>query len=317
MSRDTIISLARGYSIRDGYVFTAFDRSNIHDAIVIRKPETADSWTPRLGISPRKFSEHIDYVNENQIMKAVIIADDISFLKQCPSLKCLRIIPSDTAGDGFDFSPLYDIPYLKNLECHTIYGTCDMYRTSIDYSRVGRLDALVVPDGEAINYNTISTLQSLMVMNASGKQDDLSDFFCSSYLEDLSLRQCRIRSLDGLEKSLVIRSIELSYLRSLIDISALEYAKSTLTSLTIENCPKISDFSVLHSLYALENLELYGSNTLPSLKFITGMEKLKTFAFSMDVADGDLTPCLTIPYVYSKRNRKHFNLKDNELPKLI
>lgn len=318
MERMNQNDLAKGYSIRDGYVFTAFDRSNIHDAIVIRKPETADSWTPKLGMSSRTVSEHIDYVNGNKIVKAVIIAEDISFICQCPSLKCLRIIPSDTSGDGFDFSPLYDIPSIKKLECHTTYGTCGMHKSTIDYSCIGEIDELVIPDGQgSINYNRIPSLRSLTIADASGKEGDLRDFFCSSHLEKLSLLQCRIRSLNGLERSSAIQSVELSYLRSLSDISALEYAMSTLTSLTIENCPKISDFSVLSSLYALEHLELYGGNTLPNLKFITGMGKLKTFAFSMDVADGDLTPCLTIPYTYSQKNRKHFNLKDSELSKMI
>ena len=35
----------------------------------------------------------------------------------------------------------------------------------------------------------------------------------------------------------------------------------------------------------------------------------------MNVLDGDLTPCLDIPYVTCIRDRRHYNLKDSALPK--
>ena len=35
----------------------------------------------------------------------------------------------------------------------------------------------------------------------------------------------------------------------------------------------------------------------------------------MNVQNGDLSPCLNLSYVYCQKNRKHYNLKDKELPK--
>ncbi|NLN03259.1 MAG: hypothetical protein GX166_00305 [Clostridiaceae bacterium] len=91
--------------------------------------------------------------------------------------------------------------------------------------------------------------------------------------------------------------------------------KKTLNALRIENCPKIEDFSVLGELENLELLELTGNNVLPNLDFLKSMKNLKTFIFSMNVLDGDLNPCLNLSYVYSGKDRKHFNLKDKDLPK--
>ena len=45
------------------------------------------------------------------------------------------------------------------------------------------------------------------------------------------------------------------------------------------------------------------------------MKGLKTFVFSVNVRDGDLSPALNLSYVYSEKNRKHYNLKDKDLPK--
>jgi hypothetical protein len=61
-------------------------------------------------------------------------------------------------------------------------------------------------------------------------------------------------------------------------------------------------------------LVLFGSNTLESLNFLENMPNLKSFRFTMNVLDGDLGLCKNVPYVYCK-NRKHYNLKDDDLPK--
>ena len=45
------------------------------------------------------------------------------------------------------------------------------------------------------------------------------------------------------------------------------------------------------------------------------MKNLKTFIFDMNVLDGDLTPCLGLSYVYSEKNRKHYNVKDKDMPR--
>ena len=121
--------------------------------------------------------------------------------------------------------------------------------------------------------------------------------------------------MEGIQKSKKIQCLYLHYNRSLNDISALKNVKKTLRALRIENCPKINDFSVLEELENLELLELSGNNELPSLSFLKTMKNLKTFIFSMNVKDGDLYPCLNLSYAYSEKNRKHYNLKDMDLPK--
>ena len=45
------------------------------------------------------------------------------------------------------------------------------------------------------------------------------------------------------------------------------------------------------------------------------MKNLKTLIFNMNVLCGDLSPCLDLCYVYSEKNRKHYNLQDEDLPK--
>lgn len=73
--------------------------------------------------------------------------------------------------------------------------------------------------------------------------------------------------------------------------------------------PEGERFFCIGKLVNLRHLELTGRNEISSLSFLNQMPQIQTFLFSVNVLDGDLTPCMKIPYVYCERNRKHYNLK--------
>ena len=290
--------------IKDGFEFVSLNYPhNVKEAI-------------KIVTGTRPIHEYIDYINKNNINSAEIIMPNIEFLKFCPSLKHLKIWPSYDSTENYDFSPLYDHPEILSLNCGNIYGNRDQYISEIDYSRItGLVDLSLGVNKGTRKFNSINTLKSLGVGNYKSKNNDIQDLFSSEQLDTLVLNGCRIESLNGIEKSKRLQCLYLYYNRSLKDISSLRKVKKTIKALRIENCPKIADFSVLAELENLELLELTGKNVLPDLKFINSMKNLKTFVFDMNVEDGDLTPCLNLSYVYCDKNRKHYNLKDKDLPK--
>lgn len=300
--------------VRDGYVFTAItEPGNVYDALVIRNPYDVPCFSPRYHMSQHSLEEHIQLVNTLKLDKAVILGKDISFLPECPSLKYLSILPVNFNENGFDFSPLYQMPEIIQLHCSTQYGKQDQFYSTIDYLQISGLKRLSISGKGHLNVNKVATLQRIGISGYQGK--DLTELFCSKQLEELRMIQCRNKSLAGIDRSQCIHSVELSYNRSLSDISQLTEVKDTLKTLCIRNCPKITDFTYLNQLTNLEHLQLHGKNTLPDLAFLERLPKLKSFDLDMDVADGDLTPCLAVPYVKSQKDRKHFNLKDVNLPK--
>jgi hypothetical protein len=309
---------AQYYILRDGYEFKPLTHpANIYDAIVIKNPPDAFCVSFKSLMTGHSLSEQIELVNQLKIEKAIIVAVDISFITQCSSLRHLKIIPEDCAGDNFDFSPLYKMSEVKSLSCRNQYGNREQFLSEIDYSRIhGLVNLGVSVNKGTLNFNKVETLKSLAVSAFKGKKHDLTDLFCSKELDTLRMVQCGIHSINGIETSKKMQCLYLHYNHYLQDISALRKVKETLKALRIENCPKIEDFSVLSELENLELLELSGSNVLPNLNFLRSMKSLKTFTFSMNVLDGDLTPCLNISYVYSEKDRKHFNLKDKDLPKV-
>lgn len=307
-------ALADHYLIRNGYVFLAITYPyNVFDALLIRYPQDAICFSPRLPFSTRNLDEHIMLINNLGIEKAMIIGSDIHFVKRCPSLKYLKIVPSEDSENCFNYSPLYDMQEIKSLQCATIYGAKEQFSTTIDYAKLNGLESFSVSNSGYLNYENCTSAKSLALANYGGS--DIHNAFSSLWLDTLSLIQCKIKCLDGIEKSRNMQCLYLYHNRSLQDISAVKRVGKTLRTLRIKNCPQINDFSVLGELENLELLELTGNNVLPSLSFLKTMKNLKTFIFSMNVKDGDLSPCINLSYVYSAKDRKHYNFKDTDLPK--
>ena len=306
--------LAQRYIVRDGFVFTCIDYpANIYDAIVIKYPPNAQCFSPTINVPFCSLDDQICFINNNKIEKALIIADNIDFITKCPTLKHIRVVPSNNANDNFDYSPLYKLPEIKALQCTTAYGKKNKFFEHIDCSKINGLQLIHASDRGIENYNKVDTLRSLGLTGY--EKSDLHEAFCSSILHTLSIYQSKIKTLEGIQNSQKIQCVYLHYNRHLQSIDALSKVKKTLKALRIENCSKIEDFSILGELENLELLELSGSNEIANLDFIKKMKHLKTFIFNVNVKDGDISPCLKLSYAYSEKSRKHYNLKDSDLPK--
>ena len=299
-------SMTRFSPVTDDFYFN-------DDYLVILSPFDVVWESPILARSQKTLEEHIQYIQENQFEKAYVVADDIAFLRQCPTITSLKIIPAYSAAK-FDYSPLYDMPNLKELNCQTVYGHKDALKADIDYSHFPSLQCVYASGAKGHrNLESVKGLRHLYLGQGQPASKALIGFDFSE-LEKLDLCQSPIRSLNGIDQAACIQQLSLSYCRSLEDVAALASVGKTLTSLEIESCGKIKDFSWLYHLPNLENLVLFGSNTLPNLDFLESMPNLKSFRFTMNALDGDLGLCQNIPYVYCK-NRKHYNLKNEDLPK--
>lgn len=290
--------------------------SGIYDTIFIKHPQNAkdghQDLLPTANSIP-SIEEYVDFINVHKIEKAKIIADDINFLIRCPTLKFLNISPSNKSIANFDYSPLYQMPEIKKLGCKTVYGEGDKFSTSIDYSRIRGLEFLHIGKNDGFSCEKIKTLKTLVSREYQGT--DLNGLVGSPVLDTLKVSVSKIKSVNGIKQSPKMQCLYLFYNYSLSNIEALYDVKDTLRSLCIDHSPKIKDFSVLRELKNLERLMLIGSNSLPNLNFIKELKNLSTFIFSMKIEDGDLTPCLSLPYVYCSKNYKHYNLKDKQLPK--
>ncbi len=301
-----------GFLIRDGFVFILGDKPGVFDTLQIRWPQDATAMGARMGMSTRSLEEHIQLIQSCKLRKVKVICRDLSFLRQCTELRQVTVVPADDSGPNFDYSPLYEMPQLECVNCRTEYAPREQYRTALEYRRFAALRAISAAGPGHIGFEEVPGLRKLSLCRDT-RHTDMTGVSCSTDLREAFFLQCKLRSLRGLEQHPELEDLTLLHCRSLADISDLRHC-SSLRTLAMETCPKIQDFSVLETLENLEHLQLFGSQTLPSLDFVKKMPKLRTFVFTMDVADGNLMPCMGIPYA-SCKNRKHFNLKDAQLPK--
>lgn len=227
----------------------------MHDAIVVHVLQSAGCITPQLPHSSRSFAEHLALIQSEGLEKAIVISDEIGWLSQCPSLQFLWVIPSDSAADGFDFSPLYYMPCVKWLRCQTAYGIAGKLHGEIDYGKVPGLRCLYVSHTKyEYGFANALDLQSLNLCAYQG--NDLADVIGGESLDWLSLTQGKIHSLNGLHKAKSLKSLSLCYQRNLTDISALVNVKSTLFQLCLDHCSHITDF-LLCPLYRRWNIWSY------------------------------------------------------------
>ena len=284
---------------------------NSDKAIVIHNPQDAHTRSQFYPHSTKTLEEHIEYIQVHGVKSAIIVADDISFLKNCTSLEKIMVFPSASAVD-FDYSPLYALPNIKWLQCETVYGKNDEKVAEIDYSHFPNLERVLIGEGKNLNIQKAQNV-SILHFYSVRKEKSIAGKIPPA-VREFSITDSSTQSLDGIEAAKQIFELKLQYNRSLRDISSLKKVKDTLKFLEIYNCGKIDDFSVLHELSNIEVLHLMGNNKIESLSFLEKMPKLRFLKLTMNVLDGDLTLCTKIPYVYVQ-NRKHYSHNNEELPK--
>lgn len=301
---------------RNGFLFISNHIVNIFDSLVVFSPDSARHWSLLYGQPQRTLEEHIALINGMGMDRVTVVAEDLSFLPRCPGLRSVHIVHAKGVDTPLDFSPLYELPKLEQLSIDDgSDGICKSPAQRIDFSRLPGLKSLGVATNDPHNYHVLPHLEQLWHANDK-RHRDLTELSCSPNLKRLDLLCCSVKSLKGIER-FPLQWVSLDYLRGLEDISALSGCAGTLRALAIGACGKVRDLSCLHDLVNLEFLQLDGSQVLPDLSFLEKMPKLKVFNFSMTVGDGDLRPCLRLPYATFSKGKRHYNLKDKDLPKSL
>ena len=270
---------------------------------------------------------HWNFIKNNNVNSSYICSmKNFEFMEECKTLEHisveLRISPkhySELIKKGKKYVREYEVSsfyYLHNLKSLSIIDLEEPYIASKIKFDLSRFPLLEYYSGESRYVEKIQEARNLKTIRLNDYDyDTLDEIAMLENVDTLEFNTSKIKSLDGCNGLKKLQCLYLCYNRSLFDISALESVKHSLKVLRIENCGKIEDFSVLEKLENLESLVLIGSNVISNLSFLTKMKKLKTFIFTMEIADGDLTPCLDLQYACCAKGRKYYNLKDAKLPK--
>ncbi len=308
---------------RHGFHFIPTSRVTEHGAepalsLVVKMKGRSSVEFPRLSVWEYSEDEYVDFINQRGIEDATVILDDFSFLKRCPGLKMLTLFPSYEAPKGISYEPVYQMPNLRMIEPNTVYGYADRKWTELDCAKLasaGRLEVFQANCRKGVKgLGALRNLRSLSVSNFP--ESDLSQAIGSASLDSLSVLKGKLKSLKGLEHTQKLKALRLSDCYQLENIDTLYDAHRTLTGLVIDNCKRIQDYSVLASLSSLTRLSLIGTGSIPSLSFLPQLPNLRTLTLGVNVEDGDLSYCDGLQHVSFYPNRRHYNRKDEDFPKM-
>lgn len=235
---------------------------------------------------------------------------DFKYLPVFPNLKMLAILCGEFYQEG-----------LTKLYCHKgIEGICfEPNYISSKNDTEGIIDLNEFPNLRLLRtsseYNIVNLpyAKTLQTLGMDTSEKDLSFLSELRNLDTLGIGGNRLCTLSGIE-NMRLQDVVLNRSKKLADINSLEALKDTLRFLTIDHCPNIKDFSVLRKLKKLESLSICGyKGTLDDLGFINEMPDLKFFVTDYNVLDGNIKPLLRLPYASILQDRRHYNLKDDEL----
>ncbi|SUB84220.1 Uncharacterised protein [Pragia fontium] len=219
---------------------------------------------------------------------------DFSFFKDGFFVTDL-MISEDVKIDNLD-----GIYYLKEL----VFLSCEQ-KLPLNFSFLKNLETLYIKyDKRFVGFNSLKKLKNVLVNSLN--ENDCRIFTGMSTILKLRLTGNFI-TLNGIEDIKNLNDLKVSYSPKLIDmnnINELDY----LSSLHVEKCKGISDFSFLSENKSIKNLFL---SEVDSVDFVKNMGSLEDISF-WNLKNGNLEPllnCNSLRKVYFYPDKKNYNYK--------
>nr|WP_298828980.1 hypothetical protein [uncultured Planococcus sp.] len=254
-------------------------------------------------IGKNNVQESILYIQTHKIKRAKVTysyeESQIDFLSECPTIESFFL-------EGPNVKNLSGLYHLKGLKSLSINDTAPSL--AVDFNQLTTLEKIygTLPP-KAMAFGSLINLKKMQVSGYKSKGKNLKEFTDLKALEDLELISSNITSLEGIQGLKKLIRLGLFRMRTLMDISAIQYLPENLKDLEIESAKKIEDFSPIGKVWSLEDLALNNCGTIPSIRFIKHLPHLESMKFwDSTVLDGDMSPCLELEYVYFT-NKKHYS----------
>ena len=148
------------------------------------------------------------------------------------------------------------------------------------------------------------------------KLESFDNLTSSDKLLYLELNWANIKNFRGIEKFKNLKRLELHYCVKLESDTGIEFLKTTLEFLHINQSKKFTFTENLLTLDKLKVLRLNSCGAIDNLKFLKHFPNLIDFRFNnTTIIDGNLTPILDHPTIRAVgfANKRHYNLTDTRL----
>jgi len=245
-----------------------------------------------LIVESERLEQSVAYCNKKQIRWLHISPyhgyelDDLEFLPKCRTVTGIHL-----QGGVSNFDGLYR---LQNLESLSV-----VFPHHLMLSEFPKLTDLATDWNPSIDESLfkVKSLSRLWIRKYKPVNEDLERIKALKGLEELTIIESSIRSLEGIQALSQLKTLGLAYCRKLVTIESLLELKGNLRELEIDHCKGIKDLSVIGALTQLRKAILADNGEIPSLEFVRGMPRLEFLSFvGTKVRDGDMTPCFSLKY---------------------
>lgn len=207
------------------------------------------------------------------------------------------------------FEPLYRI----NPKALVVdYENTDDFDEKIDLSRFTGLEYLFSRAHlNCDNYAGCGSLRTLVVFQ--WKDMDLREL-SNAEIDSLEIIRGELTSLDYIDRLPKLKVLYLSYLRDLMDLSAIKQ-NCSVNKIKIENCGK-ADLRGLFESGSLHYLLVSGNNRISSLNDLRKSPNLEYLILDgCLIEDGDIDSLKNIQHAVIFPHKKQYSQDDVELPK--
>jgi hypothetical protein len=263
-----------------------------------------DGKTLGLGFSKSGIDSEIKFILDKQISSISIKSSNFPEDKKLKLISAIEELFLTIDSPNFNLKSIFLFKKLKSLSIFSNKGIKKMELSEFEFLEKLNLDWF--------NYElSLKNNSNLLELDIWKFKPECKSFQCLSLPESLEvvhITETNIENFNGL-KNTKVNQLEAYYCPRLLSLSGLKEIKEHLKILIIENAKNLLDFEDLWECENLEKIILTNCGTIPSLKNMPKLKKLKMFTFhNTTIEDGDLANLLNVEYVYFK-NQKHYNLK--------
>lgn len=261
-----------------------------------------------LIVKGENLTNEIKYINDNNIKSVYVTFFKSKGIVNFDFLKEVKLIEKVNINDvDVDYTGLYN---LNNLKVAIL--SIKNKKQHLDYSKFKHLESLSIdwytkfPD-----LTNNKELKELVIWKFKPTSKRLSELKLPSDLENLQLSESNILNFNGIFLA-NLKRIECHYCSSLESLEGIKGLSTSLNTIILDYCKKLSDYSDIATCKQLKKIILGDCGDISTLNWLESLKNVNHFSFwNTRLIDGNTNPCFGIDYV-SFKNAEHYNHKIEE-----
>lgn len=199
--------------------------------------------------------------------------------------------------NNYSYSSLDKVSQFSNLQYFQLIGeVCNGEIPFLELEKLKEVELIY----QAGKCNQVFKQKNIEYLELSHYKDKSGSMLAGlKKIKQLSLKHSAFSDVSFISDMSELKKISVSYNSKLTQIEGISKTKATLKSFGIQNCKKISDWSVLQEMKNLEFIYIENCGEIDSLDFLNSLHKLRALYIigSTKILDGKLNEIINKPNI--------------------